>query len=41
MRLNTHVEMPENERLYSRLGSKEIAREGNTVFMIKLIKGAP
>lgn len=39
MRLNTHVAMPENVRLYAHLGWEEVAREGNTVSMRKLLTG--
>ena len=35
MRLNTHVEMPENVLFYVRLGWEETARTGNTVSMRK------
>ncbi|MEY8120860.1 MULTISPECIES: GNAT family N-acetyltransferase [unclassified Falsihalocynthiibacter] len=35
MRLNTHVDMPENVRLYQHLGWTEMARSGNTVSMNK------
>lgn len=37
MQLNTHVAMPENVRLYTHLGWEEVAREGNTVSMRKLL----
>ena len=37
MRLNTHVAMPENVKLYSRLGWEEVSRTGNTVTMRKLL----
>lgn len=37
MRLNTHVAMPENVRLYAHLGWEEVAREGNTVSMRKAL----
>lgn len=40
MRLNTHVAMPENVALYTHLGWEEISRNGNTVSMRKIIKGA-
>lgn len=40
-RLNTHVAMPENVRLYSRLGWREISTEGNTVMMVKDLTGDP
>ncbi|MEO9574238.1 MAG: GNAT family N-acetyltransferase [Roseobacter sp.] len=33
MRLNTHVDMPENVRLYQHLGWAEVSRSGSTVFM--------
>ncbi|WP_439154268.1 GNAT family N-acetyltransferase [Yoonia sp.] len=35
MRLNTHVDMPENVRLYQHLGWAEVARSGSTVSMKK------
>ncbi|MBO9434328.1 GNAT family N-acetyltransferase [Ruegeria sp. R13_0] len=35
MRLNTHVDMPENVRLYQHLGWAEVSRSGNTVSMRK------
>lgn len=35
MRLNTHVAMPENVRLYTRLGWREVETKGNTVMMEK------
>ncbi|MEP6067489.1 MAG: GNAT family N-acetyltransferase [Paracoccaceae bacterium] len=35
MRLNTHVDMPENVRLYQRLGWAEVSRSGSTVSMAK------
>jgi len=35
MRLNTHVGMPENVRLYQHLGWAEVARSDNTVSMKK------
>ena len=35
MRLNTHVEMPENVRLYEQLGWAEVSRSDNTVSMKK------
>ncbi len=37
MRLNTHVEMPENVKLYYRLGWREVSRDGNTVSMRKFL----
>lgn len=37
MRLNTHVDMPENVLLYQRMGWTEVARSGNTVSMKKLL----
>lgn len=38
MRLNTHVDMPENVRLYQRMGWAEVARSGNTVSMKKRLQ---
>jgi ribosomal protein S18 acetylase RimI-like enzyme len=35
IRLNTHVDMPENVRLYQHLGWAEVSRSGNTVSMKK------
>ncbi len=35
VRLNTHVDMPENVALYTRLGWQEVARRGTTVMMVK------
>ena len=35
LRLATHVDMPENVRLYTHLGWREVGREGNTVAMRK------
>ena len=35
MRLNTHVDMPDNVQLYQHLGWVEVSRNGNTVFMKK------
>ena len=35
LRLTTHAEMPENLRLYGRLGWRESGRSGNKVFMRK------
>ena len=37
MRLNTHKDMPENVRLYARLGWREAGREGVTVAMRKTL----
>lgn len=37
MRLNTHKDMPENVRLYARLGWQETGREGVTVAMRKML----
>jgi GNAT superfamily N-acetyltransferase len=37
MRLNTHVDMPENIRLYQYLGWAEVSRSGNTVSMEKYL----
>lgn len=37
IRLNTHIDMPENLRFYSRLGWKEVSRHGTTVSMLKLL----
>lgn len=39
MRLNTHVAMPENVRLYTHLGWEEVSRSGNTVSMRKFLPG--
>ena len=38
MRLNTHVEMPENVALYQHLGWTEVSRSGSTVSMNKQIQ---
>jgi len=38
MRLNTHVEMPENVQLYQHLGWVETSRRGNTVYMTKQLR---
>lgn len=38
MRLNTHVGMPENIKLYSYLGWVETSRRGNTVSMRKQLR---
>lgn len=38
LRLSTHVDMPENVRLYERLGWHEMGRSGNKVRMEKSIK---
>lgn len=38
LHLNTHIAMPENVRLYSRLGWKEITRSGHTVSMKKSLE---
>lgn len=35
MRLNTHVDMPDNVRLYQHMGWIEVSRNGNTVSMTK------
>jgi len=37
MRLNTHVDMPENVRLYQYLGWAEVSRSGSTVSMEKYL----
>jgi N-acetylglutamate synthase-like GNAT family acetyltransferase len=37
LRLNTHVEMPENVDLYSHLGWRETGRAGNKVMMKKTL----
>jgi GNAT superfamily N-acetyltransferase len=37
LRLNTHVDMPENVRLYAHLGWRESGREGNRVAMMKRV----
>ncbi len=37
MRLNTHIAMPENVSLYTRLGWEEVSRDGNTVSMRKIL----
>ncbi len=37
MRLTTHVDMPENVRLYTRLGWEGAARDGNRISMKKTI----
>lgn len=39
LRLSTHVDMPDNVRLYEHLGWNEIQREGNKVAMKKIIGG--
>ena len=39
MRLNTHVKMPENVRLYQHLGWVVLSRSGNTVCMRKGLPG--
>lgn len=41
MRLNTHIAMPENVRLYSRLGWREMSTDGNTVMMEKRLFADP
>lgn len=38
LRLSTHIDMPENVRLYEHLGWKETGRSGNKVLMSKEIK---
>ena len=38
MRLNTHEAMPENIRLYTRLGWEEVGRQGVTVSMKKNLR---
>ena len=40
MRLNTHVDMPENVQLYQHLGWIEISRRENTVSMTKRLRNA-
>ena len=37
MRLNTHVDMPENVRLYEHMGWAEVSRSDNTVSMEKYL----
>lgn len=37
LRLNTHAKMPENIRLYGHLGWEQTARDGNKVFMKKML----
>lgn len=37
MRLNTHVDMPENIKLYQHFGWAEVSRSENTVSMKKLL----
>ena len=37
IRLNTHVDIPENVRLYQHLGWAEVCRNGNTVSMRKQV----
>ncbi|WP_300513408.1 GNAT family N-acetyltransferase [Aliiroseovarius sp.] len=37
VRLNTHVDMPENIALYTRLGWQEVGVNGNTVTMVKKV----
>jgi ribosomal protein S18 acetylase RimI-like enzyme len=37
LRLNTHVDMPENVELYEHLGWRETGREGNRVAMVKAV----
>ena len=37
MHLNTHVDMPENVRLYQQLGWAEVSRSDNTVSMKKYL----
>ena len=39
MRLNTHVDMPENVALYTRLGWQQTGRDGNKVSMNKDLAG--
>lgn len=39
MRLNTHVDMPENVRFYKRLGWVEVSRTANTITMQKHLTG--
>ncbi|NNE82688.1 MAG: GNAT family N-acetyltransferase [Alphaproteobacteria bacterium] len=39
LRLTTHLDMPNNVRLYEHLGWRETQREGNKVSMKKLIGG--
>lgn len=41
LHLNTHADMPENVRLYARLGWEEISRDGNTVSMRKRLNETP
>ncbi len=41
LHLNTHAAMPENVRLYARLGWEEISRDGNTISMRKRLNEAP
>lgn len=41
MRLNTHVAMPENVGIYSRLGWKEVSTKGNKVMMEKRLPPDP
>lgn len=38
LRLNTHVDMPENVRFYQRLGWQETGRSGNKVLMAKFLQ---
>ncbi len=38
LRLSTHVDMPENVRLYEHLGGHKIGRSGNKVHMEKSLK---
>lgn len=40
MRLNTHVDMPENVQLYSHFGWEEISRGGTTVTMRRRLSDA-
>lgn len=40
LRLNTHVDMPENVELYRHLGWAECSRQGNTVLMVKHLSEA-
>ncbi len=37
LRLSTHIDMPENVRLYEHLGWEETERSGNKVHMTKLL----
>ena len=37
LRLSTHIDMPENVRLYEHLGWKQTERSGNKVHMTKLL----